>query len=113
MLPDQVSNPGPVIYESGALLIALHGSAVVRFTDHPNMTLDVYHGCKTTAQQSGKNIWKTFFFQVRKTTGNFVFAQGNLDLTSHGNLNNDGIGSLQKLTYSAERDSQGQLSFLK
>ena len=25
MLPDQVSNPGPLTYESGALLIALRG----------------------------------------------------------------------------------------
>ena len=30
MLPDQVSNPGPLIYESGALLIALHGPAQMR-----------------------------------------------------------------------------------
>ena len=28
MLPDQVSNPGPLTYESGALLIALRGPAV-------------------------------------------------------------------------------------
>ena len=27
MLPDGVSNPGPLIYESGALLIALRGPA--------------------------------------------------------------------------------------
>ena len=27
MLPDWVSNPGPLTYESGALLIALHGPA--------------------------------------------------------------------------------------
>ena len=28
MLPDRVSNPGPLIYESGALLIALRGPAL-------------------------------------------------------------------------------------
>ena len=28
MLPDQVSNPGPLTYESGALPIALRGPAV-------------------------------------------------------------------------------------
>ena len=28
MLPDRVSNPGPLTYESGALLIALRGPAV-------------------------------------------------------------------------------------
>ena len=27
MLPDRVSNPGPLTYESGALPIALHGPA--------------------------------------------------------------------------------------
>ena len=26
---------------------------MVRLTDRPNMTLDVYHGCKTTIQFSG------------------------------------------------------------
>ena len=30
MLPDQVSNPGPLTYESGALPIALRGPAKVR-----------------------------------------------------------------------------------
>ena len=29
MLPDRVSNPGPLTYESGALPIALHGPAEV------------------------------------------------------------------------------------
>ena len=31
MLPDQVSNPGPLTYESGALPIALRGPAAVSF----------------------------------------------------------------------------------
>ena len=30
MLPDRVSNPGPLTYESGALLIALRGPASLR-----------------------------------------------------------------------------------
>ena len=29
MLPDRVSNPGPLTYESGALPIALHGPAIM------------------------------------------------------------------------------------
>ena len=29
MLPDRLSNPGPLTYESGALPIALRGSAVI------------------------------------------------------------------------------------
>ena len=31
MLPDRVSNPGPLTYESGALPIALRGPALRRF----------------------------------------------------------------------------------
>ena len=31
MLPDRVSNPGPLTYESGALPIALHGP--IRYED--------------------------------------------------------------------------------
>ena len=30
MLPDQVSNPGPLTYESGALPIALRGTALTK-----------------------------------------------------------------------------------
>ena len=68
MLPDRVSNPGPLTYESGALPIALPGPAnrlligglnlprknVVRLTDCPDMTLDVYRGRKTTTQHNNK-----------------------------------------------------------
>ena len=32
MLPDRVSNPGPLTYESGALPIALRGPALIRLT---------------------------------------------------------------------------------
>ena len=31
--------------------LSLPRKSVVRLTDRPNMTLDVYHGCKTTIQQ--------------------------------------------------------------
>ena len=31
MLPDRVSNPGSLIYESGALPIALRGPAAIRY----------------------------------------------------------------------------------
>ena len=31
MLPDRVSNPGPLTYESGALPIALHGPAIANY----------------------------------------------------------------------------------
>ena len=38
MLPDRVSNPGPLTYESGALPIALRGLAYSAFTG----TVDLY-----------------------------------------------------------------------
>ena len=34
MLPDRVSNPGPLTYESGALLIALRGPAAGEVNDN-------------------------------------------------------------------------------
>ena len=36
MLPDRVSNPGPLTYESGALPIALRGPAI-RFVEQSKM----------------------------------------------------------------------------
>ena len=77
MLPDRVSNPGPLTYESGALAIALrdpavsywqkyvHGvlvnplgglslprKSVVRLTGRPDVTTNVYCGYK---QQHNNN----------------------------------------------------------
>ena len=39
MLPDRVSNPGPLTYESGALPIALRGPACQYRTAHARMLL--------------------------------------------------------------------------
>ena len=38
MLPDRVSNPGPLTYESGALPIALRGPAI-RVSNKPSKVL--------------------------------------------------------------------------
>ena len=47
MLPDRVSNPGPLTYESGALPIALRGPASVvwgcDFLYGPSLFLSVVH----------------------------------------------------------------------
>ena len=44
MLPDRVLNPGPLTYDSGAILIALRGPALVRKLLLPCNTLDItYH----------------------------------------------------------------------
>ena len=44
MLPDRVSNPGPLTYESGALPIALRGPAVKSQAIHPSLInfIDLY-----------------------------------------------------------------------
>ena len=34
--------------------LSLPRKSVIRLTDRPDMTLDVYSGCKTTAQQQQK-----------------------------------------------------------
>ena len=36
--------------------LSLPRKSVVRLTDRPDMTLDVYHGCKTTIQQPMSGI---------------------------------------------------------
>ena len=41
MLPDRVSNPGPLTYESGALPIALRGPADMILTFDLNATLNL------------------------------------------------------------------------
>ena len=38
MLPDRVSNPGPLTYESGALPIARSGPANIRKENHPKLS---------------------------------------------------------------------------
>ena len=58
MLPDRVSNPGPLTYESGALPIALRGpapnylnSCLAAITNH------VIKYCKKVYEMSGKNLF--------------------------------------------------------
>ena len=43
--------------------LSLPRKSVVRLTDRPDMTLDVYRGCKTTMQQSDQG----FAFSPRST----------------------------------------------
>ena len=42
MLPDRVSNPGPLTYESGALPIALRGPAKDRKKLHRTNVIHIY-----------------------------------------------------------------------
>ena len=45
MLPDRVSNPGPLTYESGALSIALRGPADSVLSRSTIFRLNIYGGC--------------------------------------------------------------------
>ena len=47
MLPDRVSNPGPLTYESGALPIALRGPATFNELLATNQLFTVLHFTKT------------------------------------------------------------------
>ena len=63
MLPDRVSNPGPLTYESGALPTALRGPATVGGVDYTNsIPLSVTNGRtdgltdRQTDRQTGANL---------------------------------------------------------
>ena len=61
MLPDRVSNPGPLTYESGALPIALRGPAVHQGAkvEQFNVSNVIYHKCSHGAVSytlNGENV---------------------------------------------------------
>ena len=57
--------------------LSLPRKSVVRLTDRPDMTLDVYRGRKTTMQQQ-QHIWSTvfchFYLTCKKIWGAVVFT---------------------------------------
>ena len=58
MLPDRVSNPGPLTYKSGALPIALRGPAYnVGSTRVPNATYQVPRSSALVLEKISKHIW--------------------------------------------------------
>ena len=61
MLPDRVSNPGPLTYESGALPIALRGPARCSHTPQPTLTLKVPN--KNCSRRHFTSV--TFIFQKK------------------------------------------------
>ena len=85
MLPDRVSNPGPLTYESGALPIALRGSAPsgtngklmvsgVRILKHfrvyksRNKTKPtMWHDCPAETQNSLGSLLKDFVVSMEET----------------------------------------------
>ena len=65
--------------------LSLPRKSVVRLTDHPDMTLDVYHGRKTTMQHGPKGVRAT---EVRlycdlsfEASSRYVFNEGSQYIT--------------------------------
>ena len=59
MLPDRVSNPGPLTYESGALPIAIRGPAfnlmhIDMYQLIPKITFNEMHESRLKSRQSSK-----------------------------------------------------------
>ena len=52
--------------------LSLPRKSVVRLTDRPDMTLDVYHGRKTTTQEQ-QQIKVTKFTSRGSSSANFIF----------------------------------------
>ena len=57
MLPDRVSNPGPLTYESGALPIALRGPAVSTIKLKNKNDFLICHRVWKTAKSQGILSW--------------------------------------------------------
>ena len=68
--------------------LSLPRKSVVRLTDSPNRTLDVYHGLKTGLPWSGKNILKMKFFPGQGKVREFCGWPGKFrkDLESQGKV---------------------------
>ena len=55
---------------SGLGGLSLPRKSVVRLTDRPDMTLDVYRGRKTTMQQQQQQLFYSITFEGRRGTTN-------------------------------------------
>ena len=56
--------------------LSLPRKSVVRLTDRPDMTSDVYHGCKTTTQQS----WSGISDEVKQNLSDISIASCSFEL---------------------------------
>ena len=60
--------------------LSLPRKTVVRLTDRPDMTLDVYRGRKTTIQQQQQNQLEINFLETRVFHLSFIFIVGVLGM---------------------------------
>ena len=58
MLPDRVSNPGPLTYESGALPIALRGTATAVVNESPGFEPLKFHCISSVSEDDARAIMK-------------------------------------------------------
>ena len=67
MLPDRVSNPGPLTYESGALPIALLGPACFGFNDPVRQYFSLYRAVSKRGRKKREMIDERINFQITPT----------------------------------------------
>ena len=82
--------------------LSLPRKRVVRLTDRPNMTIDVYHGRKTSTQQQrlGKVTFETVLYYSPKQKKNYFFGV-NTKIISSGAVNTNKCHSCYVLVNSA------------
>ena len=61
--------------------LSLPRKSVVRLTDHPDMTIDIYRGFKTTTQQHGPSLFEPLKFYFSCIT---ITILGHVKLTDFG-----------------------------
>ena len=66
--------------------LSLPRKSVVRLTDRPDMTLDVYRGRKTTMQHIQFEILLVFLASVEKTHPAFLFCKQEYSFVQYPNL---------------------------
>ena len=81
MLPDRVSNPGPLTYESGALSIALRGPAVTKEQKHARVRIakqllkqfPKYNNRSFANIITGDEMW-VHFYEPKQKIQNTIWA---------------------------------------
>ena len=54
--------------------LSLPRKSVVRLTDRPDTTLDVYCGCITTTQQQQLKTFENLYFMMRSENKQFIYV---------------------------------------
>ena len=95
MLPDRVSNSGPLTYESGALLIALSGQAITDMYREVNYTCSIKLGDGYTESFSTSAGVKQGCIISLKLFNIYMLMQFNKFNKFHSSLNTSALGLLR------------------